>query len=78
MPRLALTRAVCPRDPDRPRSAPDRVEVGVLTLTSSAPIVVGVEQGFFREYGIEPEATIALKDIVDTSFLEAAIKAVGN
>jgi hypothetical protein len=52
--------------------------VGVLKLTSSAPIVVGVEQGFFREYGIEPEATIPLKDIVDTSFLEAAIKAVGN
>jgi NitT/TauT family transport system substrate-binding protein len=33
----------------------DRVKVGVLKLTSSAPIFVGVDKGFFREYGIEPE-----------------------
>jgi NitT/TauT family transport system substrate-binding protein len=35
--------------------AADRVKVGVLKLTSSAPIFVGVEKGFFREYGVEPE-----------------------
>jgi NitT/TauT family transport system substrate-binding protein len=35
--------------------AADRVKVGVLKLTSSAPIFVGVEKGFFREYDVEPE-----------------------
>jgi NitT/TauT family transport system substrate-binding protein len=35
--------------------AQDKVKVGVLKLTSSAPIFVGVEKGFFKEYGIEPE-----------------------
>ena len=37
----------------QPKAAP--VRVGVLKLTSSAPIFVGVEKGFFREQGIEPE-----------------------
>ena len=32
-----------------------KVKVGVLRLTSSAPIFVGVEKGFFKEFGIEPE-----------------------
>jgi NitT/TauT family transport system substrate-binding protein len=36
-------------------SAPARVKVGVLKLTSSAPIFVGVEKGFFKEFGVEPE-----------------------
>ena len=36
-------------------SAQDRPKVGVLKLTSSAPIFVGVERGFFREFGVEPE-----------------------
>src|SRR5215831_17636048 len=31
------------------------VKVGVLKLTSSAPIFIGVEKGFFREFGITPE-----------------------
>ena len=31
------------------------VKVGVLKLTSSAPIFVGVEKGFFKEFGVEPE-----------------------
>jgi NitT/TauT family transport system substrate-binding protein len=31
------------------------VKVGVLKLTSSAPIFVGVEKGFFKELGVEPE-----------------------
>jgi NitT/TauT family transport system substrate-binding protein len=35
--------------------AQQRVKVGVLKLTSSAPIFVGVEKGFFKEFGVEPE-----------------------
>jgi NitT/TauT family transport system substrate-binding protein len=38
-----------------PTSAQDRPRVGVLKLTSSAPIFVGVEKGFFKEFGVEPE-----------------------
>lgn len=32
-----------------------KVKVGVLKLTSSAPIFVGVEKGFFKEFGVELE-----------------------
>lgn len=35
--------------------AQEKVKVGVLKLTSSAPIFVGVEKGFFKEFGVEPE-----------------------
>ncbi|HKA62730.1 MAG TPA: ABC transporter substrate-binding protein [Methylomirabilota bacterium] len=42
-----------PKGAPTPKAAP--VKVGVLKLTSSAPIFVGVEKGFFREEGIEPE-----------------------
>jgi NitT/TauT family transport system substrate-binding protein len=35
--------------------AQDKVKVGVLKLTSSAPLFVGVEKGFFKEFGVEPE-----------------------
>jgi NitT/TauT family transport system substrate-binding protein len=35
--------------------APTKVKIGVLKLTSSAPIFVGVEKGFFKEFGVEPE-----------------------
>ena len=35
--------------------APAKIKVGVLKLTSSAPIYVGVEKGFFKDAGIEPE-----------------------
>jgi NitT/TauT family transport system substrate-binding protein len=35
--------------------AQDKVKVGVLKLTSSAPLFVGVEKGFFKEFGIDPE-----------------------
>jgi NitT/TauT family transport system substrate-binding protein len=35
--------------------AADKIKIGVLKLTSSAPIFVGVEKGFFREFGIDPE-----------------------
>jgi len=38
-----------------PAAAQDRVKVGVLKLTSSAPVFIGVEKGFFKEFGIEPE-----------------------
>jgi NitT/TauT family transport system substrate-binding protein len=38
-----------------PTSAQDRPKVGVLKLTSSAPIFVGVENGFFKQFGVEPE-----------------------
>jgi NitT/TauT family transport system substrate-binding protein len=37
----------------QPKPAP--VKIGVLKLTSSAPVFVGAEKGFFREEGIEPE-----------------------
>jgi NitT/TauT family transport system substrate-binding protein len=33
----------------------DTVKVGALKLTSSAPLFVGVEKGFFKEFGVEPE-----------------------
>ena len=36
-------------------SAQDKVKVGVLKLTSSAPLFVGVEKGFFKEFGVDPE-----------------------
>ena len=35
--------------------AQDKPKVGVLKLTSSAPIFIGVEKGFFKEFGVEPE-----------------------
>ena len=38
-----------------PAGAQDKVKVGVLKLTSSAPLFLGVEKGFFKEFGIEPE-----------------------
>jgi ABC-type nitrate/sulfonate/bicarbonate transport system substrate-binding protein len=49
---LALAALASPLDGD---AQPHRVKVGVLKLTSSAPIFVGVEKGFFREAAIEPE-----------------------
>ena len=38
-----------------PAQAQTKVKVGVLKLTSSAPVFVGVEKGFFKEFGVEPE-----------------------
>jgi NitT/TauT family transport system substrate-binding protein len=35
--------------------APTKVKVGVLKLTSSAVIFLGVEKGYFKEFGVEPE-----------------------
>ncbi len=57
--------------------AQDRPKVGVLKLTSSAPIFVGVEKGFFKEFGVEPERVyFQAAAPIDTSFVEAAVKAV--
>jgi NitT/TauT family transport system substrate-binding protein len=39
--------------PAQPKVQP--IKVGVLKLTSSAPIFVGVDKGFFKEAGVEPE-----------------------
>jgi NitT/TauT family transport system substrate-binding protein len=38
-----------------PAHAADTVKVGALKLTSSAPLFIGVEKGFFKEFGVEPE-----------------------
>ena len=35
--------------------AADKVKIGVLKLSSSAVLFLGVEKGFFKEYGVEPE-----------------------
>lgn len=49
----ALLAALTLRAPEA--GAEGRVRVGVLKLTSSAPLFVGVERGFFREFGVDPE-----------------------
>ncbi|HXG15094.1 MAG TPA: ABC transporter substrate-binding protein, partial [Calidithermus sp.] len=36
-------------------AAAERVKVGALKLTSSAPLFVGVDKGFFREQGVDVE-----------------------
>ncbi|HYE93517.1 MAG TPA: ABC transporter substrate-binding protein [Terriglobales bacterium] len=38
-----------------PVEAQEKVKVGALKLTSSAVLFLGVEKGFFKEYGVEPE-----------------------
>jgi NitT/TauT family transport system substrate-binding protein len=38
-----------------PARAQEKVKVGALKLTSSAPLFIGVEKGFFKEFGVEPE-----------------------
>jgi NitT/TauT family transport system substrate-binding protein len=38
-----------------PARADDKVRVGALKLTSSTPLFVGVDKGFFKEFGVEPE-----------------------
>jgi NitT/TauT family transport system substrate-binding protein len=38
-----------------PAHARQKVKIGALKLTSSAPLFIGVEKGFFREFGIEAE-----------------------
>jgi NitT/TauT family transport system substrate-binding protein len=36
-------------------AAEQKVKVGALKLTSSAPLFLGVEKGFFKEFGVDPE-----------------------
>ncbi len=36
-------------------AADPKVKIGVLKLSSSAVLFLGVEKGFFKDYGIEPE-----------------------
>src|SRR5918994_5361172 len=38
-----------------PAVAAEKVKVGALKLTSSAPLFIGVEKGYFKEFGIDPE-----------------------
>jgi NitT/TauT family transport system substrate-binding protein len=38
-----------------PAAGAEKVRIGALKLTSSAPLFVGVEKGFFQAQGIEPE-----------------------
>jgi NitT/TauT family transport system substrate-binding protein len=38
-----------------PVRAEPNVKVGALKLSSSAPLFIGVDKGFFKEFGIEPE-----------------------
>ena len=41
--------------PGAEAQSPAPLKVGVLKLTSSAPVFVGVEKGYFKEFGVEPE-----------------------
>jgi NitT/TauT family transport system substrate-binding protein len=47
---LALLAAI-PAD----AQAPPKVKLGVLKLTSSAVLFLGIEKGYFKEFGVEPE-----------------------
>ena len=51
---VAIAGGLC-RSPGAEAQAPTPLKVGVLKLTSSAPIFVGVEKGYFKEFGVEPE-----------------------
>jgi NitT/TauT family transport system substrate-binding protein len=50
----AIAGGIC-LSPGAQAQSPAPLKVGVLKLTSSAPIFVGVEKGYFKEFGIEPE-----------------------
>jgi NitT/TauT family transport system substrate-binding protein len=54
---LALTVILggIPLSPGAEAQSPAPLKVGVLKLTSSAPVFVGVEKGYFKEFGVEPE-----------------------
>jgi NitT/TauT family transport system substrate-binding protein len=57
--------------------AADPVKVGVLKLTSSAPLFVGVEKGFFKEFGVEPELVYFQADAPIATALAAGQVDVG-
>jgi len=46
---LALWTGATPVRADSP------VKIGALKLSSSAPLFIGVDKGFFKEYGVDPE-----------------------
>lgn len=50
---LAVVLVVC--GASEARAEGRKVRVGVLKLTSSAVLFVGVEKGYFREFGVDPE-----------------------
>jgi len=56
---LALVAGLAAAAPAHAQSTPapraSAMKIGVLKLTSSAPIFVGVEKGFFEEFGVDPE-----------------------
>jgi NitT/TauT family transport system substrate-binding protein len=52
---LAALAGAVSRSPGSEAQTPARLKVGVLKLTSSAPIFVGVEKGYFKEFGVDPE-----------------------
>lgn len=55
MPRVLVALSIALMLLAPPAHAQDRVKLGVLKLTSSAPIFIGVEKGFFKAHGVEPE-----------------------
>jgi NitT/TauT family transport system substrate-binding protein len=52
---LAALAGAVSLSPGSEAQTPARLKVGVLKLTSSAPIFVGVEKGYFKEFGVDPE-----------------------
>jgi NitT/TauT family transport system substrate-binding protein len=52
---LALAAGIPPASPADAQPMTARLKVGVLKLTSTTPVFVGVEKGFFKEFGVEPE-----------------------
>ena len=73
-----------------PAHAQHKVKVGVLKLTSSAPVFVGVatalaagqvEVGATGNWWVAPgfmKSALPLDQIVDTSFIEAAVRELGG
>lgn len=54
---VSLLLAACGKTPDTPKqNAPaeaKKLSVGLLKLTSSAPVFIGIEKGFFKQEGLE-------------------------
>ena len=50
----AIAGGIC-LSPGAEAQSPTPLKIGVLKLTSSAPVFVGVEKGYFKEFGVEPE-----------------------
>ena len=57
--------------------AQEKVKVGALKLTSSAVLFLGVEKGFFKEFGIEPELVFFQAAVPITTALAAGQIDVG-